>query len=278
MQDLQRLDQPLQGIHASDSAALEQCIHQLIRAGQRCRMGNHDLPGSLGSTRLDRHHGLAHLSGNSHRSFERSGVGDRLQVETDGRDPFLLGEGADGIVQVELELVTQRDYVGNRQTPPLHRQIEGHIGGHGDQRYALFDAPATLLIGPQHGSIDIVEHAVAVGTDQRHVAARLEELPLELSPLLARLGKPRRVADGTTRISSSQPADDVDGQVAIHRHIGGIRTTRKLVDRTVDLTTQNLVLLGVDRPEISLIAHQIALTNQLSSRSATKNSDGTRLQ
>ena len=179
-------------------------VDQLVRAGQRGRVRHDDLLRHLGAPGLDGDDGLAQLARHVDRTLERGRVGQRLQVQADGRDPLLTGEELDGVVQVELEAVAERDHVGDGQAAALHREVEADVGRGGDDGDASLDAPAALLVGPEHGPADVVEQAVAVGPDQDHVAAGVEELPRELGALLAGLGEAGGVRDGAARVQRGE--------------------------------------------------------------------------
>ena len=170
---LERFHQLFHRVDAGHSGALEQGVDQVVGAGQRGGVGEHHLLRGLRAADLDGDDRLAHLPGDRHGGLERQWVRHAFDVEPDGRHPFLAGEGADGVVEVELELVAEGQHIGDRQSPPLHGEVERDVGRHRDEGDAGVDPAAALLVGPEHRAVDVVQHAVAVRADERHLAARL---------------------------------------------------------------------------------------------------------
>ena len=82
--------------------------------------------------------------------FEDFRVGHRFHIEPKRRDSILPSKGVDRIVEIELQLVPQRDHVSDGKATPLHGEVETHVRRHGDDGHAFVDPFAALLIGPEH--------------------------------------------------------------------------------------------------------------------------------
>ncbi len=253
-------------------------VHEHVRAGQRRGVRHDHLLGDLGAAGLDGDDGLAQLARHVHRLLEGRRVGQRLQVQADGRDPLLPGEQLDGLVQVELETVAERDHVGDRQATTLHGEVEADVGRGGDDGHASLHALAALLVRPEHGPAHVVQQAVAVRPDEDHVAARLQQLLREFGALLTGLREAGGVRDGAAGVQRRQSPHDIDGEVAVDADVGRIRAPRQLVDRAVDPAPHDLVLLGVDGPDLAVVAHQVALADHLLSLRPAEDCDGARVQ
>ncbi len=226
VQHLQRFHERFQRIDSSHAEALEQSTHQNVGTGERRRMRYDHFLGDLGATDLHGNDGLAQLSGDVDRLLEGLGVGHRFHKEPQRRDPILSGEGVDRIMEIELQPVPQGYHVGDGQAAPLHGEVETHVRRHGDDGHAFVDPSAALLVGPEHRPVEIVEEPVAIRSDQGHVTRGFQELPLQLSALLACLDKACGIADRAARIPRSEISDDVDGEVAIDTHVRSIGASR----------------------------------------------------
>ena len=71
----------------------------------------------------------------------------------------------------------------------MHGQVQADVAALGDQGHALALALAAMLVRPQGHAIQIIEHAVAIRTYQRHAARRLYQSGLQCDAIAADLGK-----------------------------------------------------------------------------------------
>ena len=278
MEHLEGLHERFQRVDPRHAEPIEEVTHQGVGTSERRRMGDYDLLSDIRPAGFDCDNRFAKIAGDVDRLLEGLRIGHRFEIEPQCRDPFLTSKHEDRVLELEFELVPQGHHVGNRQPTPLHRKVECHVGGHRNDSHPAVHPPAALLVGPDNRPIEIVEEPVTIRSDEGHVARRLEELFLELGPFLPRLGEARRVADGPAGAPGREITDNVDGEVAVDADIGGIWTSWKICNRTEDLSPPDLLLLGVDRPDFSLVPHAIALTDKLLGHAAAEYGDGARFQ
>jgi hypothetical protein len=103
-------------------------------------------------------------------------------------------------------------------------------------------------------------------------------LLLDFGTLLAGLDKASGIAYRTARTPYSKISDDIDGEVAVNPYVSDIRASRQILNRAVDPATQDLLFLGMDRPDVTSVSHAIALANHLLGLRTAKNGNGTRFQ
>ncbi len=276
VQHLERFHERFQRADSCHAEAIEEVADEGIGAGQRCRVGDDDLLGNIRPAGLDGDNGLPQIAGDVDRLLEGLWVGHRFEIEPQRRDPFLTRKHEHRVLELELELVPQGHHVGDRQSSSLHRKVEGDVGGCRNDGHTLLHPPSTLLIRPQHRAVEIVEEPIAVRSHEGHIARRLEQLLLELGSFITRFGEAGGIADGAPSVPGGEIADDIDGEVAVDTNVGGVRAARKFLNRAVDLASENLVLLGMDRPDLAVIPHAITLADDLLGLIAAKYCDGTR--
>ena len=129
------------------------------------------------------------------RGIERGDVVDRLDVQADRGDARVVDQGGDAVRQADLGLIAERHQMADRQAAPLHGEVEADIAGLGQDGDAALAAPAAMLVEPEQGAVEIVDDAVAVGAEDRHVARGLDQRRLQLHAAAADSRKPGGVAD-----------------------------------------------------------------------------------
>ena len=90
---------------------------------------------------------------------------------------------------------------------------------------AFGQAHAAMLVGPQKGTVGIVDQPVAVRPDDRHVTGRLDQLALQSGAVLfvtPRLQEAGRKADRPAGALFAKLTDDVDGEAAVDADEDGI--------------------------------------------------------
>ena len=109
---------------------------------------------------------------------ELGDVVEALDVQADRGDARIVDQGGEQSDR-PAGLVAERHQKADRQAAPLHGQVAGDVGGLGDDGDAALAAPAAMLVGPQQRAVEIVDQAVAVRADDRHVAGGLDQRRLQ---------------------------------------------------------------------------------------------------
>ncbi len=104
---------------------------------------------------------------------------------------------------------------------------------------------------PQDDAVEIIENAVAIGTDHRKIARRFDELCLQLDALAAHFGKARRIADGPAGTARAQFLQHLDGRFARHGDEGRVRRFRQGCDRRITFAPAELVVFRVHHPDLA---------------------------
>ena len=147
---------------------------------------------------LERHHGDPTLVGEAHRLDERRRVAEALDIEPDGGHAVLGGHGFDHVAEADLRAIADSQDVGQRQRALLHAQVDGDVGGLADQRDPALDPLPAVNIRPQRRTAEVVDQAVAVGAENRHITRGSEQLILQGASVVG-LGPARREAGGPAR-------------------------------------------------------------------------------
>ena len=127
-----------------------------------------------------------------------------------------------------------------------------------------------MLVGPQGHAVQIVEHAVAVGTQQGHIARVVHELLLQGDAFTTHFGKARGVANHAACTARGQLAHDVHRGVARHGDKAGVGRLRQrghvgVADQTFDFAAGRM-----NRPNLPGKPEFSALANGLGRRGATE--------
>ena len=77
-----------------------------------------------------------------------------------------------------------------------------------------------MLVGPERDVVEVVEEAVAVGAEDRHVPGGSDEGGLEGG--VAGLAEAGGEADGAAGAGGGKLADDLDGEPAVDADEGGV--------------------------------------------------------
>ena len=76
---------------------------------------------------LDGNNGFTQFPGNVNCLLEGPRVRHRFHIESKRRDPILACKSDNCIMQIEFQLVSQGQQVGDGQAAPLHGETETHI-------------------------------------------------------------------------------------------------------------------------------------------------------
>ena len=131
-----------------------------------------------------------------------------------------------------------------------------------------------MLVWPQHRPVQIVQHAIAVRAEKRHLTGGSDKGILQI--FLAGLGKPRRKAHGPAAPHGRQLRRYLDNRMAVDPEKGRVWRARQVGKAAVAGYAANLVALRVDRPDVTVESRFLALLNDIFRPPAAKNGDGTR--
>ena len=107
---------------------------------------------------------------------------EALDVQAERRDALVLDQAQRHFRQAGLRLVAGRHQEGDRQAALLHGEVAGDVGRLRDDADAARTGRqphAAMLVGPQQRAVGIVDQAVAVRADDRHVAGGVDQLALQ---------------------------------------------------------------------------------------------------
>ena len=260
-EELERLQEPVERAHPGHAEAPEQGVVELGVAGQRSGVAERHARADLGIAALDRHDGHAVLERQRRRPGKGRNVGQALHVQADGADPWVLGERGDVVGEAERGLVADGNHVGDRQGAVLHGQVDAHVAALGHDGDAALDRLAAVRVRPQRRAVQVVERAEAVGPDQRHLAGRLDQPPLQLGPRGTDLGETGGVADAAAGPARGQRAHHLDARLGGHGDEGGVRGLGKFAHARVAGQAFDRLAARVDRPDLAGEADAPALAN-----------------
>ena len=129
-------------------------------------------------------------------------------------------------------------------------------------------------------SLDLHQHvdeAVAIGAEDRHVAGRLHQRPLQvvaIGKLADGLAEAGGVADRAACVARREAADDVDGEFPVYADEGGVRRAGKVCDGAVAFAPEDFVLARMNRPDFTGKAHLVALEDDAARLLAAEDGDG----
>ena len=169
VQKLQGLQHPGGLAHTRHAAARKQRVVQGVGSGQRAGVAHGGLRAQRRRAGLqcDQRHALR--QGLQGHGAERGHVIQAFNVQADGADARVCEQRLHDSLHAVTGLVAHGDQVGQRQPAPLHGQVQADVAAlRHDGHAALHPLPA-VLVRPQRHAVQVVQHAVAVGPDQRHV-------------------------------------------------------------------------------------------------------------
>ena len=186
---------------------------------------------------------------------------ERLDMQPQRAHPVVLQKREREVGEAQLGLIAGRDHVGDGQAAPLHGDADGDVRGlhdDGDATLLGIEARATVLIRPQRNAIQEVDEAVAVRANEWHRPRRGHQRLLQATPAL-RFEKTGGVADGAAGARRGERRHRIDGGVAVDADEGGVRWPRQGFHRAERGAAGDLWARGMDRPNLALEAHPVAL-------------------
>ncbi|MNZ62888.1 hypothetical protein D3C78_810220 [compost metagenome] len=250
---LEGFDKAHRAADADHPQALEQAVVQRIGAGQRAgvaqRQFRTDLrhPGFQGDDRDALLQRLVRRAGKTRHILQA------FQVQADGSDPRLIEQRVHQFGNADLRLVAHRSHVGHRQRAVAHGQVVGKIAALGQHRHALLYCLAAMGHRPQRSAVQVIEQAITVRAEQRHVAGGLKQLLLQGLAFGAGFGKARGVADRPAGTLGRQLGHAGQGQLAVGGDEHRIRCTGQFADAAHARHAIEAVVLRVDQPHLPLV-------------------------
>ena len=180
VQQLQRLEQFRNVPGARETQPADKGLGAGFGTGDGCGVAQHRLPTPCRSADLhddDRH---APLPGTVRQGFVASRRVESFHVQADRTHALVIQEGSRQFGDAELRLVADRDDVGDGKSAPLHGDADGDVGGlrdDGDASFRPRPSP-TMLVRPQRHAVEVVDEAIAVGTDDGHSRRRVDQFAL----------------------------------------------------------------------------------------------------
>ncbi len=147
-------------------------------------------------------------------------IAHRFEEQPDRCDPGVVEEGVDAVLGSDTGLIADGDDRAETQTALLEREVDRDVAALRDDGDAPFPRLHAVLVGPQGDTVECVDEAVAVRAEERQVAGGIEQIRLQID--LARLGKTRSVAHGTTGTDRSQRGHGLDRRVPVDPEENGI--------------------------------------------------------
>jgi hypothetical protein len=200
-------------------------------------------------------------------------VVEALQVQADRGDPVVVQQRLDDLRYAGPGGVADRQHVRQRQRAALHREVQRDVAALRDDGRAAVDPVSAVLVGPQRGAVEVVEDAVAVRPDQRHVTGGGEQAALQVHAVAADLGEAGGVTDRATGVATGERGDDLDGglppypdegRVGRRRERGGVGEARQALDRRA---------AWVHRPQLTGEADPPALPDDLGGHGPAEDRD-----
>ena len=150
----------------------------------------------------------------------------------------------------------------HRLVAHAHHRHDGHLAlledQHLGERAALAhdgDAGAVAarhaIARPHVEAEPVVQHAVAVGPDDRHVAGGLDQAGLQSLALRPLLREPGRVAHRAPRPALRELGQDIDAALRRHRDIGAVRPLRQVAHGGEHRVPVHLRTAGMHVPHLA---------------------------
>jgi hypothetical protein len=133
-----------------------------------------------------------------------------------------------------------------------------------------------VFVRPECDPIEGIDVAVAVRSEECHVAGGDEELFLQVD--ITGFGESGCITDRATCTERVKLCDGIDRQVSVDRNEGSIGNAREVSDRGEARDSVHVGLLRMYGPDLSGVAEFLALTHDRGSRCATDHRDGSRIE
>ena len=181
MQELERFEEGGDRADAGDAEPAQEGIGRRVGAGDRGGVRDGRGARLLGASDLHGDDRLAQLARPGGKTLEAGNRIEALDMQAQRGDAIVLDQAQRHFGEARLRLVAGRHEIGDGQATALHRHIDGDVGGLGEDRDAarpVREPDAAMLVGPQQRAVGIVDQAVAVRPDDRHVACGRDQFRL----------------------------------------------------------------------------------------------------
>ena len=274
----QRLQHLCRFIHPDHAKPVKQRVIHLVCPGQRAGVADRQFAAKRRATGFqnDKRHIVRQRL--QRCCLKPLAISDALNMDADGADLGKVGKRVDEILDVQHRLIANREHIAERQATLRHRQIGGQHAALGDDSGTAPVKPATMGEWPERHAVDIIDQAIAVRADYRHVASRLDQRRFHRRAIAANLGKAGGVDNGTACPHRTQPGKAVDRLVTGYGNEHGIRRFGQIINRFETGKTTDRLALRVDWPEWTVIADTPALASHGLGINAAQNGDMARAQ
>ena len=139
------------------------------------------------------------------------------------------GRSASVSMKSSMRLLIMARHMAERQAALRHGQIGGRHAALGDDGGTAPVKPATMGEWPERHAVDIIDQAIAVRADDRHVASRLDQHRLHRWAIASNLGKAGGAGNGTA-CPSLQPGKAFDRLVTGYGNEHSIRRLGQIIN------------------------------------------------
>ena len=196
-------------------------------------------------------------------SRKRCDIIQAFDVHANHAHARIAKQGINHAFYAVAALVSYRNQIRQGHRAALHREVQTDVTALGDQGHAPADAFTAMLVWPQRHTVEVVEHAVAVGADQGHGACVVYQLLLQGQTHAADLGKSRGITNRAARATLGELAHDVYGGFTRHGDKAGIRGFWQRRDIGKARQTFDAFFARVHRPQLAGKAELSALPYRL---------------
>src|SRR5215470_8022148 len=165
----------------------------------------------------------------------------------------------DQVLRRQACLVTHREHAAERKRAVAEEQVERNGAALADEGHAALAPPANQLIGPERRTIEKVDEAITVRSEEGQIGCTCEEIVGELPALLGRgLGETGCKAHEATGAAADQCGGDGRHLAIRCRDEGSIRCRGQLIDRVEIALRGRRDARRVDAPYLARIAEHPA--------------------
>ena len=222
MEDLQRLDQFRRGGDFRHTTGPQKGRGRRPAASQRRGMRGRRRAGKLRLAGFDADDPLACRPGRLGQCRKARCIVDAFDIHAQRGDPFIRQKRTRQFRQAHLRGIAQTGDIGHRQPPRLHGQVDHDVRRLRQERHPPLHPPAAVLVGPKERPVEVVDHAIAIRPEDRHLPRHCHELRLKIG--LARLFPTGGETGGPTRAHGRKLCHDIQCRMAVHADGGKLMT------------------------------------------------------
>ncbi|CAM2186597.1 hypothetical protein PSAC2689_60396 [Paraburkholderia sacchari] len=185
---------------------------------------------------------------------ERADVLEAFEVHADRAHALVIDECVDEARHIHLCLIAHAREIRKGQAARAHREVVGEIAALRDHGDSALDTLRAVGHGPERAAVQSVKQSVAIGSEHRHVARRVQQARLQRRARSAGFRKPRRVDHRAARAACSELAHDAHRRRRRHRDKRCVGCARQIFDARIAALTVDLRVRGIDEPDVALEA------------------------